>query len=599
MSSRFDPHSITLTPYLFFTGKGGVGKTSTACATAVALADSGKKVLLVSTDPASNLQDVFGMELSNHPVAIEGVPKLFVANLDPETAAEAYKMKVVAPYRGVLPDSVIATMEEQLSGACTVEIAAFDEFTTLLTNEDLKSQFDHILFDTAPTGHTLRLLQLPTAWSGFLDESTHGASCLGPLAGLESKKNLYSQAVQTLSDRAQTTLILVTRPEHSPLMEAARASSELKEIGINNQLLVINGVLTSYAAEDPVAIGFYNRQHQALEQLPDELKAMISYSIPLAPFNVTGIQSLRNFFTSTLSSTENQQLVDVGISNPSLATLIEDLDTEGIRVIFTMGKGGVGKSTVASAIAVGLAERGYRVHLSTTDPAANLQYIFGENSNRITLSRVDPKVELEKYQKEVISQSADTIDEEGLAFLEEDLRSPCTEEIAVFRAFADLVERSEEEIVVIDTAPTGHTLLLLDATQEYHKEIARSSGLIPDSVQHLLPRLRDPLETSVVIVTLAEATPVFEASRLESDLKRAGISTKWWAINQSFAATGTTDPILSGRAHAELEWIERVNEISSGHAAIIAWEPHEIAGYEQLKALAQSKSILDRKGERV
>lgn len=590
MSIPFDPHTILRTPYLFFTGKGGVGKTSTACAAAVALADSGKRVLLVSTDPASNLQDVFGMKLSNHPVSIEGVPNLNVANLDPETAAAEYKAKVVNPYRGVLPEAVIQTMEEQLSGACTVEIAAFDEFTSLLTNKEIRAKYDHILFDTAPTGHTLRLLQLPSAWSGFLEESTHGASCLGPLAGLESKQALYGEVVQTLSDGEQTTLILVTRPEASPLVEAGRASSELRGTGIANQLLVINGVLTDYSVEDRVAVAFCNRQAQALEQMPKELQELPSYSIPLAPFNVTGIEHLREFFQSSPSGTAVAATAsaDQKLAMAPLDTLIQDLEANNIRVIFTMGKGGVGKSTVASAIAVGLAERGHRIHLSTTDPAAHLEYVLGEVTGRISLSRVDPKLELERYQAQVMSENADILDEEGIAFLEEDLRSPCTEEIAVFRAFADLVERAEEEIVVIDTAPTGHTLLLLDATEEYHKEISRSSGVIPASVQHLLPRLRDPKETSVIIVTLAEATPVHEASRLESDLDRAGIPVKWWTINQSFAAAGTTDPVLNGRAQAELEWINRVNQMSDAHAVIIPWVPHEITGYEQLKALGEA-----------
>ncbi|MHB0861201.1 arsenical pump-driving ATPase [Paenibacillus sp. SEL3] len=590
MSIPFDPHTILRTPYLFFTGKGGVGKTSTACAAAVALADSGKRVLLVSTDPASNLQDVFDMKLSNHPVSIEGVPHLDVANLDPETAAAEYKDKVINPYRGVLPDAVIQTMEEQLSGACTVEIAAFDEFTSLLTNKEVRAQYDHILFDTAPTGHTLRLLQLPSAWSGFLEESTHGASCLGPLAGLESKQALYGDAVQTLSDGEQTTLILVTRPEASPLVEAGRASSELRGTGIANQLLVINGLLTHYSVEDRVAVAFYNRQAQALERMPKELQELPSYSIPLAPFNVTGIEHLREFFQSSPSGTAVAATAsaDQKLAMAPLDILIQDLEADNIRVIFTMGKGGVGKSTVASAIAVGLAERGHRVHLSTTDPAAHLEYVFGEATERISLSRVDPKLELERYQAQVMSENADALDEEGIAFLEEDLRSPCTEEIAIFRAFADLVERAEEEIVVIDTAPTGHTLLLLDATEEYHKEISRSSGVIPASVQHLLPRLRDPKETSVVIVTLAEATPVHEASRLESDLDRAGIPVKWWTINQSLAAAGTTDPVLNGRAQAELEWINRVNHMSDAHAVIIPWVPHEITGYEQLKALGEA-----------
>lgn len=590
MTTLFDPLAVLATRYLFFTGKGGVGKTSTACATAVALADSGKRVLLVSTDPASNLQDVFGLELSNHPTSIEGVPNLYAANLDPEAAAEEYKAKVVAPYRGVLPDAVVASMEEQLSGACTVEIAAFDEFTTLLTDEKLKSQFDHILFDTAPTGHTLRLLQLPSAWSGFLDESTHGASCLGPLAGLEAKKTLYQDAVKSLSDSTLTTLILVTRPEHSPLRETARASAELKETGIENQLLVINGMLASSINEDMVAKSFVERQQKALIQMSFELQLLASYYIPLAPFNITGIESLRAFFAPVPVNSNHVRQVKVNPHIPSLDALISDLEAKGVRVIFTMGKGGVGKTTIASAIAVGLAERGHRIHLSTTDPAAHLEYVFDDTSAQISISRVDPKAELEKYQQEVIRQNADSLDEEGLAFLEEDLRSPCTEEIAVFRAFADLVERSKEEIVVIDTAPTGHTLLLLDATQEHHKEITRSSGVIPDSVQHLLPRLRDPKETSVVIVTLAEATPVYEASRLEKDLKRAGIPTKWWAINQSFAAAGTRDPVLSGRAHAEQVWIQRVVQNAEGYAVLIPWVKNEVTGYKQLKELAEDIS---------
>ncbi|CAM4449408.1 arsenical pump-driving ATPase [Paenibacillus phoenicis] len=582
MPTRFDPLSIPLTPYLFFTGKGGVGKTSTACATAISLADSGKRVLLVGTDPASNLQDVFGMAFTNHPVQVDGVDNLYAANLDPETAAAEYKASMVDPYRGKLPDTVIATMEEQLSGACTVEIAAFNEFSALLTDQELKDRFDYILFDTAPTGHTLRLLQLPTAWSGFLNESTHGASCLGPLAGLQNQKKVYEQAVQTLTDEKQTMLVIVTRPDESPLTEAARASVELKGIGIHHQNLVINGVLNQYKPGDPVSKGVYERQLKAMERIPPVIQALPTYQIPMAPFNVTGLQNLRDFFEPNVSETVPG--VHQKISIPSFQKLIQDLDSAGTRVVFTMGKGGVGKTTVASAIAVGLAERGHRVHLSTTDPAAHLDFVIQE-SEYITVSRIDPKVEVQKYQEEIIDQNKDLLDEDGLAYLEEDLRSPCTEEIAVFRAFAELVDRSGEEIVVIDTAPTGHTLLLLDATQEYHKEIERSSGQIPPSVQKLLPRLRDSKETSVVIVTLAEATPYYEAVRLNDDLKRAGIPTKWWVINQSFAAVGTTDPVLQSRARSEQSWIQEINETSNHHTVIIPWEPEEIKGYTQLKKL--------------
>ncbi|HFJ9410555.1 TPA: arsenical pump-driving ATPase [Bacillus cereus] len=586
MTNLYNPNTIAFTPFLFFTGKGGVGKTSTACATAITLADMGKKVLLISTDPASNLQDVFEIELTNKPKEIPSVPNLQVANLDPETAAHEYKERVVGPYRGKLPDAVIATMEEQLSGACTVEMAAFDEFSTLLTNKELTSKFDHIIFDRAPTGHTLRLLQLPTAWSGFLEESTHGASCLGPLAGLGDKKELYNQTVQALSNPNQTMLMLVTRPDSSPLQEAERAAHELKEIGVSNQFLLVNGILKDYMQNDNVSNALFKRQSRALENMAEELKNLPTYEIPLVPFNVTGIENMRKLvqpMENLLISDEEANTVSI----PSLQTLITNLSESGKRVIFTMGKGGVGKTTVASAIAVGLAEKGHHVHLTTTDPAAHIDYVMHGEQGNITVSRIDPKVEVENYRKEVIEQAKDTVDEEGLAYLEEDLRSPCTEEIAVFRALADIVERANDEIVVIDTAPTGHTLLLLDAAQTYHKEIARSTGEVPQSVKNLLPRLRNPEETSVVIVTLAEATPVHEASRLQEDLKRADITPKWWVINQSFYATHTSDFVLRGRAQSEIQWIQEVQKESQNNCVIIPWQSEDIVGYEKLKELVK------------
>lgn len=587
MSTLFHPNKLELTPYLFFTGKGGVGKTSTACATAVALAEEGKNVLLVSTDPASNLQDVFEIELTNKPTAIPTVNHLYVANLDPETAAKEYKDKVVGPYRDKLPEAVINQMEEQLSGACTVEIAAFDEFSSLLTNKEIIHTYDHVIFDTAPTGHTLRLLQLPTAWSGFLDESTHGASCLGPLAGLNDKKEMYEAAVQALANPDQTTLFLVTLPDSSPLQEAARASKELGEIGIKNQVLLINGVMKSYVKEDETSTAFYMRQQQALSSMPDKLKSIPTYDIQLAPFNITGIHNIRHLFDEDFSINNHKETFSHKDA-PNLYTLINDLYERKQRIIFTMGKGGVGKTTVAAAIAVGLAEKGQRVHLTTTDPAAHLDKVLNHNTGNITVSRIDPKIEVEKYQKEVIEASKDQLDEEGIAYLEEDLRSPCTEEIAVFRAFANIVEKANDEIIVIDTAPTGHTLLLLDATHAYHREMERSTGEIPLSVQQLLPRLKNSNETSVVIVTLAEATPVYEAGRLQKDLLRANITPKWWVINQSLYATHTIDPILHGRSHSEIEWIEEVKKKSNDQYVIIPWKAKNPVGYEMLKELAKN-----------
>lgn len=573
MFKNFDISDINLTKYLFFTGKGGVGKTSTACAVAVNLADEGKKIMLISTDPASNLQDVFNTELNNKGVVIKEVPNLVVANFNPEEAAAEYRESVVGPFRGKLPDVVIKNMEEQLSGSCTVEIAAFNEFSTFITDKKTAEEYDHIIFDTAPTGHTLRMLQLPSAWSNFISESTHGASCLGQLSGLEDKKEIYKNAVSNLADKEKTTLILVSRPEESPLKEAERASKELQDIGVNNQILVVNGILQDY--DDELSTAIYDKQQKAMEHMPEGLKNIETFEIPLRPYNVTGIENVRAFLKDSNIKFHSETLNTESI--PKLKTVIEDLYNSNKKVIFTMGKGGVGKTTIAAAIALGLAKKGKKVHLTTTDPAAHLKLVLDE-SYGITLSNIDEKKELEKYREEVLSKARETMSEDDIAYVEEDLRSPCTQEIAVFRAFAEIVEKSENEVVVIDTAPTGHTLLLLDSTQSYNKEIERSSGDAPDSVKKLLPRLKNEGETEVIIVTLAETTPVYEAMRLQKDLDRAGIHSKWWVINSSFYAANTSNKILKVKASNEVQWINKVNEISKGDFAVIEWIPEEVKG---------------------
>ena len=555
----FNPENIDLTKYLFYTGKGGVGKTSTACATAVNLADSGKKVILISTDPASNLQDVFNMELTNKAVPINEVPNPVVANL--------------GPYRGKLPEVVLNNMEEQLSGSCTVEIAAFNEFSNFITDEKIQKEYDYIIFDTAPTGHTLRMLQLPSAWSNFMDENTHGASCLGQLSGLESKKEIYKKAVETLTDGNMTTLILVSRPEVAPLNEAARASKELAEIGVNNQALVINGVLTEY--DDNISQSLYEKQQKAITEIPEELRGITTYMIPYRAYNITGIDNVRSLLIKDNHIISNEKLNKGTI--PQLKDVIEDLYKSNKKVIFTMGKGGVGKTTIAAAIALGLSKKGKKVHLTTTDPAAHLKFVIEENE-RITMSHIDEKSELKKYQEEVLSKARETMSEEDIAYIEEDLRSPCTQEIAVFRAFAEVVEKAENEVVVIDTAPTGHTLLLLDSTQSYNQEIKRSQGDVPESAKKLLPRLRNADETEVIIITLAEATPVYEAMRLEEDLKRANIATKSWIINSSLYQTGTTNKVLAAKASNEIEWINKVDEHANGNFAVIGWIAKDIKG---------------------
>jgi arsenite-transporting ATPase len=567
----FKIEKVALTKYFFFTGKGGVGKTSTACATAVSLSDAGKKVLLISTDPASNLQDVFQTELNNRGVAIHEVPNLMVANLDPIEAAAEYRESVIAPFRGQLPEVVLRNMEEQLSGSCTVEIASFNEFSKFITDEKVQNDYDYIIFDTAPTGHTLRMLGLPSAWSNFISENTHGASCLGQLSGLESKREIYKRAVETLADGNLTTLALVSRPEITPLKEAARASHELADIGVINQIMIVNGILTTY--DDIISESLYKKQQTALSGMPVELKELKIYSIPLRAYNITGIENVRALLEKD-NYTIREEKIKAEII-PSFNDVIDDLYHTNKKVIFTMGKGGVGKTTIAASIALGLASKGKKVHLTTTDPAAHLKFVMNETYG-ITMSHIDEKEELRKYQQTVLSKARETMSKEDIAYVEEDLRSPCTQEIAVFRAFADIVEKAEDQIVVIDTAPTGHTLLLLDSTQSYNQEIKRSQGDIPESAKKLLPRLRNKEETEVIIVTLAETTPVYEALRLEEDLKRADIGTKWWVINSSLYRTGTTNKLLLAKASNEIEWINKVDKHADGNFAVIEWKADEI-----------------------
>lgn len=557
--------------YLFFTGKGGVGKTSLACATAIAMADSGERVLLISTDPASNLQDVFHQDISQHGTNIAGVPRLTVVNLDPVKAAEEYRESVVGPYRGILPDSAIANMEEQLSGSCTVEIAAFNQFADFLTNEADARRYDHIIFDTAPTGHTLRMLQLPTAWTSFIKTSKHGASCLGQLSGLESRKEVYRQAVDNLADGNKTRLILVSRPQEAALKEAARSARELAQLGIDNQLLVINGIMDSPDNGDPLAQEMFTTQQRAVSGMPEALATMETLFVPLRSYNMDTVDNIRKMLVGDHAAIVQPTGAATGYK--TLDDLIRTLHDEGKRVVFTMGKGGVGKTTIATQIALGLKALGDDVLLTTTDPANHLN-ARQVGQVGVEVAVIDEQKVLEAYKAEV-RQKAREAGVTDFSYIDEDLRSPCTQEIAVFRRFADIVMRADSKTVVIDMAPTGHALLLLDSTQSYDRQIAHNEGDAPIAVQRLLPRLRDESQSAFIIVTLPEPTPVLEAQRLRADLQRAGIHQRWWVVNQCLSLNHTADPFLQAKASNEMKWIKEVERITDGHVILRPWLKQE------------------------
>ena len=574
---------------LFFTGKGGVGKTSLACASAIALVDAGKRVLLVSTDPASNLEEVLGVPLRDQPTPIPQVTGLSAFDLDPTRTAREYRDRIVGPYRQMLPEALVATLEEQLSGACTVEIAAFDEFSRLMADPSTNAAFDHIVFDTAPTGHTLRLLSLPAAWSDFIRTNSTGTSCLGPLAGLQERHALYGNTVAALSDAELTTLVLVTRPENSALTETERSSAELAALGVRNQHLVVNAVFHAADPHDPLAQAMERRGRQAMASQPEALLGLPRTELPLAPCNLVGIPSLRAVFQGHVARMQRRRTSRnrSQVLAAPVARLVDEMARTGHGAVFMMGKGGVGKTTIAAAVAVELAARGHKVHLTTTDPAAHLQGTLQDVPPGLMLSRIDPQVETDAYREEIMATVGAGLDATGRALLEEDLRSPCTEEIAVFRAFGRTVDQAQDAFVVLDTAPTGHTILLLDAAQAYHRELSRQASEIPHSVRELLPRLRDSEFTRILIVTLPEATPVHEAAKLQEDLLRADIHVFGWVVNQSLSPLCLTDPVLQARQDAEEVYITEVTHRLAYRAAIIPWQADPPVGIDRLLALVR------------
>ncbi|UZH54162.1 arsenical pump-driving ATPase [Salinimicrobium tongyeongense] len=588
------------TKYLFFTGKGGVGKTSLSCATAIKLADEGKKVLLVSTDPASNLQDVLQSEVYDKINPVDGVANLSAINIDPEVSAEEYRSRVTEPLKQILNEADIQKMNEELSGACTTEIAAFDEFSRFISGESEGGEFDVVVFDTAPTGHTLRLLELPAAWASFTEENPDGASCLGPTSALKSSQERYNTVVKRLRDPELATFYLVARADKSSLKEASRTSDELAELAMKNQELLVNGVFKAVDIQDDFALKMQELAEKELESIPKNLQKLSIKTYPLLPYNILGVEKLRSLLDPELQKklviSEVKVAKETDRLLPGMDKLVDELTADKTHgLIMTMGKGGVGKTLTASTLAVMIAKRGFEVHLTTTDPAAHVQDFMDqleELPENLSIDRIDPKLETQRYTEKILSQKGENLDEHGKKLLLEDLKSPCTEEVAVFHAFSKAIQQAKRKFVVIDTAPTGHTLLLLDTAGSYHREVLRTTGMDPAKIRTPYMSLQDPELSKLILVTLPETTPMREASVLQDDLKRAGIDTYAWVVNQSLSMEkGLQDPLLKSRALAEKDVIQTIQKDLSKRTYGIPFIPEEKLLPALLKSLDNIKPV--------
>ena len=559
---------------MFFTGKGGVGKTSLSCANAIKLADEGQKVLLISTDPASNLQDVLDCPVTEEISQVYGVENLYALNINPTISANEYRKRVMGPLSDILPKAEIEKMKEELSGACTTEIASFDEFSRFISGENEVRDFDVIVFDTAPTGHTLRLLELPAAWAEFSEENPDGASCLGPTSALKSSQERYNKVVETLRDSSKTTFYIVSRAEYGSLREASRTSAELFELGLSNQELLINGVFKALNNSDEFALKMEKIALKQLEAIPDNIRKLPTKKYPLLPYNVLGIDKLRSLLNADIQKAqlekEYSKTPELNHELKGLDKLAEELtQSQNHGLIMTMGKGGVGKTIAASALAIMIAKKGFEVHLTTTDPAAHVQDFMNqmdELPENLTVDRIDPKQETQRYINKILEQKAEKLDEQGVELLLEDLKSPCTEEVAVFHAFSKAIRQAKKKFVVIDTAPTGHTLLLLDTSGSYHREVMRTTGMDSSRIKTPYMFLQDKTLSKIILVSLPETTPMREAATLQEDLIRAGIKPFAWVVNQCLSAQpDIKDPLLKSRALAEIEIINTIDKELTGN----------------------------------
>jgi arsenite-transporting ATPase len=612
------------TEFIFFSGKGGVGKTSMACTHAVRYADQGKRTLIVTTDPASNLADVFEQPIGHHITPIAGVPNLFAMEIDPDRATQEYIDRAMAPIRAAFPPQMVQVMEEQMSGPCTAEVAAFDRFTDFL---DMPAEngkaFDVVIFDTAPTGHTIRLLELPAEWSQSIDAASAGSgqTCLGPAAAIQDAKMKYERALAAMRQSSQTTFVFVLHPEAISIKETRRAIGELRKLDITNYRLIVNGIIPSEGAQNSLFAARAEMQARYLT----EIEASLPYPkqrMSLLAGEIKGVERLRRVGNAFFDGIKTDlQLEDYGErssypgventasathSNPQLLNLL--VPNGHRRTLFFAGKGGVGKTVASCITAVWLARQGYKTLLLTTDPAAHLGDVLGVSvgadpapvpgAENLWAVNIDAKAAAETYKARILDDARQRgRPESAIQVMAEELDSPCTEEMAAFDKFIEYASQDGWQAVVFDTAPTGHTLRLLELPMDWSKQIdvkifASVDTTAADDVAKqrfgkVIEMMRDPQQSAFAFVMYPESTPILEAWRAAEELSTVGIRPGLVVANMVIPPEQTTTPFARSRRLMQEKYLVEITERFQVPVAQIPLLPQEVKGLEMLAELGE------------
>jgi len=605
-----------MTQFIFFSGKGGVGKTSMACTHAVRYADEGKRTLIVTTDPASNLADVFEQAIGHQVTPIAAVPNLFAMEIDPDTATQEYIDRAMAPIRAAFPAQMVQVMEEQMSGPCTAEVAAFDRFTDFIVQDKSAPEFDIIIFDTAPTGHTIRLLELPAEWSQSIEAASAGSgqTCIGPAAAIQDAKHKYENALAALRDQSLSTFTFVLHPEAIAIRETKRAISELTKLGIHNYRIIINGVIPASEKSNPLFAARSEMQSRYLKQISAELPYP-TQRMTLLSGEITGAARLRQvgkiFFDGEQAPAESEssggKIVSVVTSSiDEIRARIEPNSHR--RTIFFAGKGGVGKTVASCLTAVWLAQQGHKTLLLTTDPAAHLGDVLGQpvgdtvapvsGQPNLWAVKIDPKAAAETYKARILNDARQRgRPESAIKVMEEELDSPCTEEMAAFDQFIDYASQMDWDAVVFDTAPTGHTMRLLELPMDWSQQIdvkvfasvetSAADDVAKQRFGQVIEMMRDPMQSTFAFVMYPESTPILEAWRAAQELATVGIQPGLVVANFVIPPEAATTPFAQARRNMQVKYLAEIRERFAVPVLEIPLQPQEVKGLAMLAELGE------------